>query len=781
MQFALRVRALLVFIAISICAGLLVAVAAAPVAAAAGVSASGAVQFFRDLPSYLEIGRPQDASTLFANQNGKQIPIATFYSENRDVVPGSKISKLLKEAAVDTEDPRFYQEGGVDIPGTIRAAIADSTGGGRLQGGSSITQQYVKNVLVQQCEQLDTTSQVNACYHKVSGTTIARKLQELRYAIAVNKHYSKSKILTGYLNIVGMGGNVYGVQAAAQYYFGVNAADVSLPQAATLVAILNNPSNLRIDEPSNKYNGAANGYKLTLVRRNYVLRRMALHHSITKAQETAAIATPISPKITPTQSGCSAAATNYEAGYFCEYVRAEILHDPAFGATTSDRAQALDTKGLNIHTTLDLALQAQAQADLSRYVPQTMSGVNIGGSDVAVQPGTGHILAMVQNTAYTQSDSAPAGATAVNYSADEGYGGSTGFQTGSTFKAFTLAEWLAAGHTLYDTVSANQHSFPFSEFTNSCEHLGNGVWNVANDTSFGGDYTVLRATAESINTVFAKMGTKLDLCKIADLAKAMGIHTANGSPLSEFPSMILGVNDLSPLNLATAYAGFANGGVVCTPVGITSVTTAGGASITPTGTKCTRGVAANVAATVDYGLQPVLGGYGTAATANPKDSVPKFAKTGTTDADVQNWLVTSSTKWTNATWIGNVSGSVPLGGRSLLHGTNGYNAKFSVDRALMTWLDAHYGGGALPTPDQAMIGSPPPPPPVAPAPSAGTGHGSQNQRGTTGGSTGASNATAGQSSGGQNSGGASGGTAPSSPATPPAPAPTPGAGATPAP
>ncbi|WP_066517272.1 transglycosylase domain-containing protein [Curtobacterium ammoniigenes] len=770
MRFALRVRALFTFVAISICAGLLVAVAAAPVAAATGVSASSVVQFFRGLPSYLQIGTPQQASTIYANQNGKQVPIASFFSENRDVVPGSKISPLLKKAAVDTEDPRFYQEGGIDIPGTLRAAIADSTGGGRLQGGSSITQQYVKNVLVQQCEQLDTTAQVNACYQKVSGTTIARKLQELRYSIAVNKQYSKSTILNGYLNIVGMGGNVYGVQAASQYYFGVNASDVSLPQAATLVAILNNPSNLRIDEPGNKYNGSANGYKLTLDRRNYVIQRMYVHHSITKAQETQAIATPIAPKITPASSGCSAAATNYDAGYFCEYVRAEVLHDSAFGATTSARAQALDTQGLKIYTTLDLALQAQAQADLSRYVPATMSGVDIGGSDVTVQPGTGHILAMVQNTAYSQSDQAPAGSTAVNYSADEGYGGSIGFQTGSTFKAFTLAEWLATGHTLSEYVTSNQHSYPFSQFQNSCENIGNSVWNVANDVGFSGNYTVLRATAESINTVFAQMGKQLDLCKIADLAKAMGIHRADGKPLTEFPSMILGVNELSPLNLASAYAGFANGGVMCTPVGITSVTTASGKSIAPTPSKCSRGVPANVAATVDYALQSVLSGYGTAATANPQDSTPKFAKTGTTDSDVQNWLVTSTTKYTNATWVGNASGTVPLGNRSLLGGTTGYNAKFSVDRALLSWLDTHYGGGALPTPDQAMIGTPVV---TTPTPTATPSTGTTPTAPATTNSTSGTASTGGQSTGGTTtsgtaggtSGGASAGGTPSAPAT----------------
>jgi membrane peptidoglycan carboxypeptidase len=293
----------------------------------------------------------------------------------------------------------------------------------------------------------------------------------------------------------------------------------------------------------------------------------------------------------------------------------------------------------------------------------------------------------------------------VNYSTDEAFGGSSGFQTGSTFKAFTLAEWLATGHTLNQYVSSNQHVFPFSEFTNSCEDIGRGIWDVANDTNFRGSYSVLDATAQSINTVFARMGTRLDLCKIANLAKAMGIHTANGTPLTEYPSMILGVNELSPLDLASAYAGFADNGVVCTPVAITKVTTASGTSITPTPTSCTRGVQPNVAATVDYALRFVLTGNGTAKSANPYDGIPKFAKTGTTDSDIQNWLVTSTTKYTNATWVGNVSGNIPLGHKALLGRANGYNAKFHIGKTLMKYLDARYGGNQLPKPDQAMVGN----------------------------------------------------------------------------
>lgn len=701
--------ALLTFVAMSALAGMLVAVAVTPGVAVAGESTSGAVSFFEDLPSYLDIQTPQQVSSVYATKGGQQVKIASFYAENRTTVASSAMAKSLKQAAIDTEDPRFYDEGGIDVVGTLRGAAATVVGGD-VQGGSSITQQYVKNVLVQQCEELtgknaaDTEKKIAACYQDAAGVTPQRKLQEMRYAIAVNKKYSKDQILTGYLNLVGLGGRVYGAEAGAEYYFGVHAKDLSLVQSATLVAILNNPSNLRIDQPSDADNGTANGYAATKDRRDYVLQRMYVHHDITKAQLDAAKATPVTPKITATANGCSSAATGYDAGYFCDYVRDQVLQDPAFGKTAAERIATLDTKGLEIHTSLDLDLQAQAQTALSTYVPATMAGVDVGGSNVTVEPGTGRILSMVQNTAYTQGDNAAAGSTAVNYSADSGYGNSGGFQTGSTYKVFTLAEWLATGHTLSESVSTSEHTFENSEFTNSCQNVSGGTWPVSNAESVPASMTVQAATSESINTAYAQMGKQLDLCKIAQLAQSMGIHPASGGQLTQTPSSILGVNDLSPIDLAEAYAGFANGGVVCTPTAIDSVTESDGTKITPSPSSCTQGVSADVAGTVDYALQGVLTGAGTAASANPGDSTPKFAKTGTTDGDVQNWLVASSTKYTNATWIGNVQGSVSLANWPFLQGTTGYSAKFGVGRSMMSYLDQTVGGGALPAPDQAMIG-----------------------------------------------------------------------------
>jgi membrane peptidoglycan carboxypeptidase len=263
--------ALLGFVALSGVAGLLAAAAVTPAVALTGSAADSTISVFDGLPEYMKVEPLAQASTMYATSGGKPVPIATFYSQNRVEVGWDAISQNLKDAAIATEDPRFYEHGGVDVTGTLRGAVLTALHKS-VQGGSSITQQYVKNILVQRCEnkQPDPTATdavqkkqyavYQACYNDATAVDPVRKLKEMRYAIGLEKEYSKNDILQSYLNIALFGGRVYGVQSAAEYYFGVSAADISLPQAATLIAILNNPDNLRIDQPDSKDNGAANGY-----------------------------------------------------------------------------------------------------------------------------------------------------------------------------------------------------------------------------------------------------------------------------------------------------------------------------------------------------------------------------------------------------------------------------------------------------------------------------------------------------------------------------------------
>lgn len=689
------------FLGLALVAAVLSTLLVLPGFLGAGATAAAGASDFNALPADLHIQQFAQNSTVYAKQGGQDVPIATFFAQNRQDVGWDQIAQTVKDATISAEDPRFYSEGAVDIWGTLRGAVA-TVAGGDVQGGSSITQQYVKNVEVEKCEALTSQKKVEACYADAAGVTLQRKVQEMRYAVQVEKTYTKKEILTGYLNVVGFGGQVYGVQAAAQYYFNTTADKLDLAQAATLAAILNNPANLRIDQPDNKDNGAANGYKLTKERRDYVLNRMYITHTITKQQRDAAKATPITPTITPTTQGC-AAAQQFNAAFFCDYVRDVILTDPAYGKTSDDRWQTLNRGGLKIYTTLNLDLQQVAQASLSKYIPGSRPGIDLGASNVALELGTGRIVTMVENRAFNNTDTPADGTTAVNYNTDEDYGGSQGFQTGSTFKAFDLAAWLEAGHSLYETVNASQHNFPTSDFTNSCANIDGPVWPVTNDEGSASRLTVMAATAESVNTAFAEMGTKVDLCSILNAAKGLGVHLASKSQKwVQTPSLILGTNYISPLTMATAYAGIANNGTVCTPVAIDRVVNPDGSDHAVSKTTCTQGLKPEIAAGVAYALQGVIKGGGTAASANPYDGTPIMAKTGTTDDSLQNWLITSTTKVATATWVGNVSGSTPL--RSLtFKGIGGGNVKFSIAKPILKAINALYGGDDFAKPTDAVL------------------------------------------------------------------------------
>ncbi|GAA1447304.1 transglycosylase domain-containing protein [Leifsonia poae] len=743
--------ALIGFVALSTVAGVLAAAAVTPAVALTGSAADSTIGVFDGLPEYIKVEPLAQASTMYANLNGKPVAIASFYSQNRIEVGWDDISQNLKDAAVATEDPRFYEHGGVDVTGTLRGAVLTALHKD-VQGGSSITQQYVKNILVQRCEnkQPDVTATAavqkkqlavyEACYNDATEVDPVRKLKEMRYAIGLEKSYTKNQILQSYLNIALFGGRVYGVQSAAEYYFGVSAKALSIPQAATLVAILNNPDNLRIDRPADKANGQANGYKATLDRRNYVIDRMAANGKITTEERDAAKATKIVPKITPVQNGCMT-AQKYHAAFFCDYVERTIEQSSIFGANEDARTSFLNRGGLKIYTTLNLNLQGTAQSALSAYIPAQDPNLNLGASNVSVEVGTGRIVTMVQNRPYDNTAAPAPGTTAVNYNTDYNYGGSQGFQTGSSYKAFDLLEWLQEGHSLYESVDGSKHLFPQSQFHSSapCADIGGAPWPVANDEGESvSSTTVMNATAASINSIFAMMATKLDLCGIKERAQDLLVHGADeqANRYMANPSSVLGTNYIAPITMATAYAGIANKGVACSPVAIDRVVNADGTPHAVPKTGCSKTpIDPKVAAAAIFALQGVLTN-GTATSAKPDDGVPIFGKTGTTDDSLENWLVTSTTKVAQATWVGNVSGAVPLRSQTF-QGIGGGNVKFSIVKPIATALNAVYGGGSFPAVDSKYLYRPAPPKvtkptnptaPTAPKPGAGNGgNGGGNQ------------------------------------------------------
>ncbi|MEF2978647.1 transglycosylase domain-containing protein [Subtercola sp. YIM 133946] len=699
----------------SVIAGILVTAVVTPAVAVTGVAVDSSLSVFQNLPSYIKPDALSQTSSIYAqNDDGSQTLLASFYDQDRQEVGWNDISQYFKDAIVSTEDPRFYVHGGMDVQSTVRALVANTVTGGITSGASTISQQYVKNILVQRAEAISDPTAEAAAYADATATTTDRKLKEMKLAIGLEKEYSKDDILLGYMNIALFGGRVYGIQAASEYYFGVNASDLTLPQAASLAAMVNEPEGLRID--------IADNIPANTARRNEdVLASMLKEHTVTQAQYDAAIATPVTPSITQPSTGCQTATDG--AGFFCDYVKDIILNDTTFGASADDRATALNTGGYKIVTTLDTKLQAAANQSVSDYVPQSMSSVDIGGAFVTVEPGTGKVLAMAQNKNYSQDPAAdPATNTAINYSTDADYGGSTGFQNGSTEKLFVLMDWLKTGHSLGDIVNgSNNQTFTSANITNSCGDVPGTPYKAGNDAGeAGGNASVLTQFEDSVNNAFLNMASKLDLCDINAIANAFGMHRADGLPMDTgLYATVLGGNEVAPLTVAAAYAGVAAQGMYCKPIAISSITDATGAAVAVPTADCTQAIDPAIAQAALYAMQGVIQS-GTATPANPADGTPHFGKTGTTDAEKDVWLVGGTTKLVSASWVGNVTGGVSIRNTAVTGG-NGDTVYSGLSR-LYVWKEFYkgtadaYGGGTFPAPSSSFTRNTAPQPTEKPTP-----------------------------------------------------------------
>ncbi|MBM7505101.1 transglycosylase domain-containing protein [Agromyces aurantiacus] len=733
-------------VAASAAAATLVTVAITPAIAAVGVATSSTISMFENLPSYLDIGELSEKSNIYATRSdGSVALLASFYDQNRVEVGWDQINQYVKDAAIAGEDPRFYEHSGVDLQGTLRAAATTATGR-ETQGGSSIAQQYVKNVRVQECERDATTEEErDGCYDAVTETTIDRKLKEMRLAIGIEKRYTKSEILLGYLNIAGFGGTVYGIEAAANYYYGTSAKNLTLPQAASLMAIVNNPGKFRIDQPDDETNGTANGYADNTSRRDYILKSMLEERKITREEYDAAVATPVEPKITEPSTGCQTAAGS---AYFCDYVKHVLQNDPTFGEDEETRLLNFRRGGYDVYTTLDLDLQVAAEQAMARHVPATFPGWDVGGVISSVEVGTGRVLAMAQNRTYSQDPDVLAQGpqfTSINYNTDYAYGGSRGFQPGSSYKVFTLAEWLSSGHGLAERVDSRPKS-NWGVFQDSC--LGPqfaGDWNPKNDAGeSGGNYSAMESTINSINTGFIGMAKRLDLCNIRKRAEAFGVHRADGDPLAEGPSSVIGTNEVAPLSMAVAFAGIANNGTTCTPIAIDRIVGRDGEEIPPPKSTCTQSVLPEVAAAMHTAMGAVMtGGTGRQSNQNVVPSVPLIGKTGTTDGAKDTWMVGASSKVATAVAVVSVNGEANQRGIDFATG-QAATARHRMWPEVMSVAAAKYGGdpfsqagmgpvtGPGSSPDGSIVpgqGNPTPTPtptdgtPAEPPPSGGTGPG----------------------------------------------------------
>ncbi|GAA3863423.1 transglycosylase domain-containing protein [Leifsonia kafniensis] len=694
------IGALLGGAALSVVIALLVAVAVSPPLALTGVAAANTINDFDNLPDYLAIGPLSQNSNIYATRSdGSPVLLASFYDQNRIEVGSAQISQYAKDAAVAGEDPRFYEHGGIDLQGTLRA-IATTVSGAETQGGSSITQQYVKNVLVQKCTTLSTQKERDNCYDIATETTADRKLKEMRLAIGVEKQYSKDQILQGYLNITGFGGTVYGIEAAANYYFGVSAANLTLPQAASLVAIVNNPVKFQIDQPDSTTNGAANGYATNKDRRDYILGEMLKYTKITKAEYDAAIQAPVEPAIHEPSTGCQTAG---DSAYFCDYVTHILQNDPTFGDNADARMMNFRRGGYDVYTTLDLDLQAAAVAALRENVPMTYPGWDVGGVVTSVQVGTGRVLDMAQNKIYSQDPAVLAtGAdyTSINYNTDFDSGGSSGFQPGSTYKIFTLAEWLKEGHALSERVDSRVKA-NWGTFQDSClgpQNYDSEHWSPKNDDSSetGSSYSALQSTIQSINTGYIGMAKKLDLCGIRQTAESFDAHRADGAALDQNASAVIGTNELAPLTVAVAFAGIANNGITCSPIAIDKIVGPTGTELPVPKTTCVQSVSPAVVANMDFALQQVMSS-GTARQSwqNTSPRVPLIGKTGTTDGNKDTWMSGASTAVATVVAVVSVSGDANQRATYFDSG-QAATARHRMWPMVMSVANAKYGGASFP-------------------------------------------------------------------------------------
>jgi membrane peptidoglycan carboxypeptidase len=661
--------ALLGTLAFSAIAGILVTAMVTPAVAVSSVVAQSGIGIFNNLPTYIEIGTLPQQNRIFANDGKKKVQIATVFDQNREEVTWDEVSDWAKDAAVDGEDRRFYEHGGVDPTGVARAVVVALSHSGSRQGASTIAQQLVKNILIQQALQLtDPDPKIQAKkiadgVQAAQAVTLDRKLKEMKLAISLEKRYTKKEILLAYLNISNFGGNTYGIQAAAERYYGISAKNLSIEQAASLVAIVQKPG---ARAPIN-----ASGYTQNTDRRNVILSAMHKAGDITQAQLDHALAIPVNAKtvhLNTPKNGCIA-AEKYSK-WFCDYVTKLVPTLTSLGATVDQRKIAWQRGGYDVYTSLDLGLQTRAQALIWNYVPKHSPIIKIGGATTSVEMGTGRIITMAVNKNF--NDSAKGGgntSTAVNYATDYPYGGSGGFQGGSTYKAFTLIDWLENGHGLNEVVNGNARTVDQASFTDTCPDAPfYGPYPFHNDENESGPRTVMTATARSVNGAFISMAQQLDLCDIKKVAESLGVHTASqfkhadGSISNEpatNPSSVLGTNNVSPLTMAAAYAGIGDHGLFCEPTAIDKLVGPTGKTIAGQPRVCNQAVPKAIADAARFALEGPLSTAGTGGASNPHDGTAVFGKTGTTNDSLQTWTVGGSSKIATAVWVGNYRGKVP--------------------------------------------------------------------------------------------------------------------------
>lgn len=676
---------LLGLIGFSAIAGILVSATLTPALAVASSTANSGLDIFESLPTYSQITQQAERNRIYGLRDGQPVEIAQFYSQDRQVLQWQQVPRTAVDALVAGEDRRYYSHSGVDAPSVVRAGLSQLGFGGE-SGASTLTMQLVRQqIAIDAC--LSDDEEAQAVCDQQYTESYQRKLAEMRLAISLEQRYTKNEILLAYLNIANFGGNVYGIESGAQRIFGKPAAELSVAESAALIATVQNPS-IR-----NLFN--ADNFARNQERRDFIIRNMASEGFITAEERDAALATPVDESfvnIQPPNNGCIAGYDS--ARFFCDYVQRVLAVDTIdgnhiLGATPEDNARALAQGGYQIFTSIDLDLNDSVQATVDAQVPNDETRWQSGAAVTQLEVGTGRILTMVQNKDYdNRTEHAPTG-TAVNFNADFEHGRSSGFQPGSGFKIFTLAQWIIDGHSVNQQLDATREEWPRGSFRAECTGLVSEPWDPQNNE--GNEYSRMTPTeimVNSVNTGVVRMASELDLCDIHDTAERMGTFPANGDWQIFAPAVIGSGSTVTPMGMASAFATIANGGIYCKPIAIDRIVARDGSEVQPPGQDCQEAISPEVASVMQSVLTTVTERN---PINNPPGSTPVISKTGTTNGVVQTWVNGSSPTVATAVWVGNIVGNYSLQPR--------WNVRSTIFRAAMGEAIARYPGGQFLTPD----------------------------------------------------------------------------------
>ncbi|MBQ91375.1 MAG: hypothetical protein CL441_08210 [Acidimicrobiaceae bacterium] len=568
-----------------------------------------------------EITIPETAeSSVVVARNGSLITTLVAPQNRTSARTLDEIPELVRNAVIAIEDERFYQHDGVDLKAIIRAARTNLEAGGISQGGSTITQQYVKLAIIENTEK-----------------TAARKLEELWYALRLEDEYTKDFILLQYLNTVYFGHGAYGIKAAAQTYFNKDVMDLAVNEAAMLAGLIQAPS---------RFNPLRN-YADGLRRSHLVLDRMLANEFITEAEYADAKATP--PQL---EEYSNRLHTRYPAGHFVEEVRRWFLDNEAFGISRAQREQLLFEGGLRIETTIDLGLQFAAEAAVEAHLPDGQGHPD--ASVVVMDPQNGHILAMVGGRDFFGEDEDAKVNLAVG----------NGRQAGSSMKPVGLAAAMEAGWRVTASYAApNEIEFDIPGATEE-----NSVWHVRGGAT-GYDLpevpegeeppepewmTLVEATRRSINTIYAQLSMTMGAERVVNMGRRLGIE----SPIEEVNSNILGTSDVTLLDMTTAYGTFANRGVHNPPSYVTRVVNADGTTLW----RWTREQTPVLQPRLTDQLTWVLEGVMTAGTGHRAklDDRTSAGKTGTTQNYADAMFMGYTPQRAAGVWVGFPEGQIPM-------------------------------------------------------------------------------------------------------------------------